>query len=294
MSLSAERLAIADGAVQRTFERTSVTWQALPHWDTNDPGQVRVRNDVTFSIAGVAAAPPVPQPANAPLGAGSVGLNLEAVQFRMTLGQVTAATPDALLSAVISRTVELAQRFDAAVLRALSTPATPAAVGVAASPWYIPLAAPAGGVARPQMIVAALITGRRLLEDSGYRAPCCLIASTAHFTDLYQWVGSRVATDGLLVAANANSLHRATQLDGIAVPGAGNVDLMLMVGRTQQIPHGSAGSASPGEEPVDLAVSVPPSLEVIGENAAGEIELAVRTRFAARVTDERGVIVFHT
>jgi hypothetical protein len=67
-----------------------------------------------------------------------------------------------------------------------------------------------------------------------------------------------------------------------------------MVGRTQQIPHGSAGSASPGEEPVDLAVSVPPSLEVIGENAAGEIELAVRTRFAARVTDERGVIVFHT
>ena len=45
---------------------------------------------------------------------------------------------------------------------------------------------------------------------------------------------------------------------------------------------------------MDIAVSVPPSLEVIGENAAGQIELAVRVRFATRVKDERGVVVFHT
>ena len=49
-------------------------------------------------------------------------------------------------------------------------------------------------------------------------------------------------------------------------------------------------SASPGEEPVDLAVSVLPSLEVVGETATGNIELAVRIRFATRIKDVRGVV----
>ena len=44
---------------------------------------------------------------------------------------------------------------------------------------------------------------------------------------------------------------------------------------------------------MDIAVSVPPGLEVVGENAAGQIEMAVRIRFATRVKDERGVVVFH-
>ena len=69
---------------------------------------------------------------------------------------------------------------------------------------------------------------------------------------------------------------------------------MIMLGRRQEIAHGAGGSASAGEEPVDIAVCVPPSLEVIGENAAGQIEMAVRIRFATRVKDERGVVVFHT
>ena len=41
MSLSAERVAIANRAIQQTFEKSSIAWQAIPHWDTGDPGQVR-------------------------------------------------------------------------------------------------------------------------------------------------------------------------------------------------------------------------------------------------------------
>jgi hypothetical protein len=69
---------------------------------------------------------------------------------------------------------------------------------------------------------------------------------------------------------------------------------LLLIGRRQRIAHGGAPSASPGEEPVDLAVSVPPSLEVVGETSDGYIELAVRTRLAVRVKDNYGVIGVET
>jgi hypothetical protein len=77
------------------------------------------------------------------------------------------------------------------------------------------------------------------------------------------------------------------------VSGTGT-SFMIMLGRQQAIAQGAAATASPGEEPVDLAISVPPSLEVVGENANGLIELAVRMSFATRVKDARGVVVFHT
>ena len=66
---------------------------------------------------------------------------------------------------------------------------------------------------------------------------------------------------------------------------------MILLGRRQRIAHGGAAAVSPGEEPVDLAVSVPP--EPGGRSARledGNIELAVRIRFAPRITDEHGVV----
>jgi hypothetical protein len=41
---------------------------------------------------------------------------------------------------------------------------------------------------------------------------------------------------------------------------------------------------------MDLAVSVPPSLEVVGETNDGNVELAVRIRFAPRLTDPNGIV----
>jgi len=45
MYLSGERMARANQQVQETFEQTCVAWQAIPHWDTGDPGQSYVRAD---------------------------------------------------------------------------------------------------------------------------------------------------------------------------------------------------------------------------------------------------------
>jgi hypothetical protein len=41
---------------------------------------------------------------------------------------------------------------------------------------------------------------------------------------------------------------------------------------------------------VDLAVSAPPGLEVVGETATDYIELAVRIRFVTRIKDVRGIV----
>ena len=267
MSLSTERMAIANRAIRQTFEKSSIAWQAIPHWDTGDPGQVLVRNDVM---------PTQRRQGRRPLGGEPIRPRSRQVRFRVTLAQATAAAPDALLASVIPRTVRLASRFDRAVLRALRRPAAKAKK----PRWYRTLPAAAEEVVTLQELVEA----RAALEDQGYRAPSCLIAGTGYFTDLNRFIAANLLTTKLLTAASVNSVFRASQLDG----------RMIMLGRRQEIAHGGGDSASAGEEPVDIAVCVPPSLEVIGENAAGQIEMAVRVRFATRVKDERGVVVFHT
>jgi hypothetical protein len=311
MSLSGERKAIADHAILQTFERTSVAWQAIPHWETGDPGQVRIRNDVIFRFALAAAAQAPRQPLSGPFDLESLKPTTEHVEFTMTLAQATAATPDALLASVTSRAVILAQRFDGAVLRRLLKPyaaAAPQLAGGARSDWYLSWLQPPEQAAAPQKaaaqeaspqeaaprgILPQLLRGRQQLEDSGYRAPCGLLSSSAHYRALNDWVDGDLVLHQLLAAAHVNSVHRTTLLDQAHI-GGGATDVTVMLGRTQEFPGGRASEVSPGEEPVDLAVSVPPSLEVIGENARGDVELAVRIRFATRVKDERGVVVFHS
>jgi hypothetical protein len=247
----------------------------------------------------MAAAPPVPPLPLGPLGAGPFPIAQAAVPFQLSLAQASASTPDALLAAVIPRAAELAQRFDGAVLPALGDPAAVAGapVGARAAAWFPVLAAPVppAAPAAAAGILSALINGRQTLEDAGYRAGSCLIASTPHFVNLAQWVGSNVATEGLLVGANANSLFRASALTNLVLPlGGGGAprNFMLMIGRRQDIAHGEAAKATAGEEAVDIAVSVSPSLEVVGDNGVGTVDLAVRIAFAVRFKDQRAVIVF--
>jgi hypothetical protein len=52
MYLSAERIAVANKAIQETFEQTSIAWQAIPHWDTGDPAQTKVRRDLAYAPPG--------------------------------------------------------------------------------------------------------------------------------------------------------------------------------------------------------------------------------------------------
>ncbi|TPG34581.1 hypothetical protein [Mycolicibacterium hodleri] len=258
MYLSAERLAIANRTVQETFEQTSIAWQAIPRWDTGDPGQARVRGDVVNN----------PDP-NAALPA----LVSATVDFDVTLAQAIAPIPDSLLARVTAMTVELAAKVDDAVIPALRKAGTP----------DLPL-----NDATPDTVVGSLIDARVRVEKAGYRASSCLITTTAGLKVVSTLVSGVPGTEVLFGPPNINSLHRAEVVE--TTPPAKKFAQGILLGRRQRIPHGRAVDASPGEEPVDLAVSVFPSLEVVGDTTAGTIAVSVRIRYAVRIKDVGGIV----
>jgi hypothetical protein len=210
----------------------------------------------------------------------------------MSVAQATAPTPDALLAAVIARTVHLAGHVDSRVIDELLKNSQDD-IGTT---WDI------------TKLINAFIDARARLETGGYRAPSCLLTDTGGLKALNQLVDGLSMLQPVLNAANINSMYRVDEFkdgnrgaDGNKGPdenkGAdgnkGDVDYtgtMLLLGRRQRIAHGGAGAASCGEEPMDIAVSVPPSLEVVGETNNGDIEMAVRIRFVPRLTDKYGVV----
>ncbi|MCP9275472.1 hypothetical protein [Mycolicibacterium arenosum] len=261
MYVTAERLAIADRAVVETFKQTSIAWQAFPNWNTGDPGQSRVRSDVLDT------------PSFLPL-------HLEEVQFQASLAQLGAPTPDSLLAEVMARATKLAAQVDARAFTSIIAAAAAAAAAAGNADTEVVLSTPPD-------IMDALIDARASVEDAGYRAPSCLITNTAGIKALNRLDDGRPAYDAIVKAANINSVHRTSLL-----PGKSPNPLMLLIGRRNRMAHGAAAEASPGEEPVDLAVSVVPSLEILGEAGSdvGGIELGLRIRFATRVTDPEGVV----
>jgi hypothetical protein len=243
MYLSAERLAVADRAVRETFEQTSVAWQAIPHWDTGDPGQTWVRSDTI---------PP-----------NFLKVDTEYETLEVTLAQACAPAPDPLLAVVMATTVQLAARIDRAVLEQLKDKAIEHVEHTGTS---------------AEDLLGALIDARALVEQVGYRAPSCLFTDTAGLKQLNRVQYGEDIAEAVLKAARINTLYR--------VDGTG----MVLLGRRQRIAQGAAATASPGEEPVDLAVSVAPSLELIGETADGKLNLSVRIRYALRIKAPNGVV----
>ena len=259
MYLSAERIAHANRVVQETFQQTSIAWQAIPHWDTGDPGQTLVRADVT-------AKPAAP----------ALLLHPIHIPFDVTLAQAISPTPDSLLAQVMAQTVHLAEQVDAKVLQAVYTTVAAAKLTITA------------GGSQLQKTLDSLIAARASVENAGYRAPASLLTNTKGLIALSELVSGYSVTEPLLAAANVNSLDRAKSIDAtLEVAGK---KVMLMLGRRRRIAHGYAAEASPGEEPVDIAVSVLPGLEVVGENASGGIELGLRIRFATRIKDDSGIV----
>jgi hypothetical protein len=262
MYISAEHLAVANQAVAETFAQTSVAWQSIPYWYTGDPGQRRVRDD-KLTVPTVAA--------------GVLPIVSAGVDFDVTLAVTEAATPDALLAAVIAQTAELAAQVDDTVVWLLSA---------------------AGGTVKwddadDDKLVGSLIDARVLVEQAGYRSPSCLLTDTAGLKRLSKIVGGYPVTDAVLAPPNINSLHRVDDLVNptLPPPPPKKKPRAILLGRRQRIPHGAAADASPGEEPVDIAVSVPPSLEVVGENGTNAIAMTVRINYALRIKDARGVAV---
>jgi len=271
MYLSAERLALVNQTITETFEQTCISWQAIPYWDTDDPGQSRVRDDVVDTP-------------------GFLDLLLYHEDFQVTLVQTTAPTPDSLIAEVILATTKLARSVDETVLLWLGA--------VAQGNYPISFLAKS-----PTALLEALIDARAKVEDEGYRAPSCLITNTQGLKYLSALDTGYPITEALLDSAHVNSLHRTSlynfdadavkETDGSPAGVSKPATIMVMLGRRQLIPHGGAPDASPGEEPVDLAVSVCPSLEVVGETADSKLELSIRIRFALRVKDPKPLVVIY-
>lgn len=262
MYLSAEHLEIANQAIMETFEHTSVAWQSIPHWNTGDPSQSMVpAEDVTAAAASV------------------IAIDGALVDFDVTLAVATAPTHESLLSKVVNGTVALARKVDDAVVPVLRAKGIP----------DLPL-----DDSTPQTILEDLIDARARLENEGFRAPCCLITNTGGLKTLSQLNGGYSILNSLLDGASINSLHRVELLEDPGPPAPANPARAIMLGRRHRIAHGGAADASPGEEPVDLAVSVPPSLEVAGENGDNKIALAIRIRYALRVKDSGGLVTLTT
>lgn len=257
MYLSSERLALANQTVRETFAQCSVAWQAIPHWDTGDPALTRVPDGTT--------------------NAGTfLTFQFPAIPFHLTLAQVKAPSPDELLTAAIAATNKLANTVDTDVLQHLyTTAATTAATTITTT-----------AAMAPQDLQDSLIDARADVEDAGYRAPSCVITDTLGLKKLAQQVSGYSILPQLLTVANINALHRFKPLDPTNPAKA----RMVFLGRRRRIAQGAAAEASPGEEPVDLAVSVFPSLEVVGDNAAGGVEFSTRIRYVTRVTDATGLI----
>jgi len=255
MYLSEERVAIANRAIHETFEQTCVAWQVIPHWDTGDPAQTTVRNDN-------------------PTSPGFVQMVPVTVEFYVTLAEAISPTPDALLAKVMATTVKLAGKIDRAVFPDLRA-ATALEVKV--------------GSAKPSSILKGLIVARALVENAGYRAPSCLIADLKLTIKLNRLLGGYSVKESLLDAGSVNSLHRVKRIKYPTF--APDTAHGLFLGRRQRIAHGDVMDASPGEEPVDLAVSVAPSLEVVGDTPTNDVKLRVRITYATRVKDARGIVV---
>jgi hypothetical protein len=253
MYLSAERLALANQTVKETFEQCSIVWQSIPNWDTRDPGQIRVA-DGKYDTPGF------------------LDLDVQEEKFEVTLAQANGPTPDSLLTEVMAVTKTLARKVDDDVL--------PKLYAGAENDYATQTDA--------QDLQDTLIKARADIEDAGYRAPSCLLTNTQGLTKLSQLVSGASILPMLLSAANFNALHRSTLLDA-----PDSDPRLVLIGRRRRIPQGAAPEASPGEEPVDVAVSLLPSLEVDGETGTGTIQLTVRIRYALRITDATGLVAIH-
>lgn len=255
MYLSAEQLAAADRAIRITFEQSSIAWQAIPNWDIGDPSATAVRSDTV-------------KPAGQPT---SLAINPTPQPCDFTLAQIADPTPDSVLATVVAAATTLAATVDGAVITEVHSKAVTDTALTATD---------------PEAIMKSLIEARAKLEDSGFRAPSCLLTNTTGLKYLSTFSGGEPVTEQILAAANVNSLYRCAALDDAHAK-------MVLLGRRQRIAHGAAADASCGEEPVDLAVSVMPGLEVIGPKTATEIGAFVRIALVTRVTDNTGVIALN-
>lgn len=255
MYQSPEWVTIANQAVKETFENCSVAWQAIPHWETGDPAQTQVPADVISD-------PPTP--------AKVLPITALTRTFDVTLAVATCPTPDTLINIINDHTVKLAADVDKDVIDQLRK-------GSGATGEF--------DDAKEDVLLDDLIDARAAIENNGFRAPSCVIANHEAFKALNRLFDGYSLLDAFLKGANANSLHRVDEIEQFKVAKS----QAILLGRRQLIAHGGAPGQSPGEEPVDIAVSVPPGLEIVGEKGDNKIAMSIRLRYALRIKAAGGL-----
>ena len=282
MPLSDVTIDAANRAIREVFETSSVAWRTIPHWETGDPAQTAVRADTVFEAPFPPDAFPPPQPAPGPFGAASRPILTLRQPFLTSYAQATAPTADQVVAGATTVASYLAEALDRAIGPVLE----------AASATSIDLNHADGGdfddAGAGTPPVAKLLEAREAVEKAGLHSPRAVWASPKYMAAFHRSNGP-----DLILQAIAQVLEMST-IDGVATlkGGAGFTQGALLIGRRQVIAPGRAYEYAPGPEPVDIAVAVPPSLEIVGDNAAGEVELAVRLRYALRVKDARGLVLW--
>ena len=327
--LSDATIDAANRAITQVFETTSMAWRTIPHWHTGDPGRGYIRNDSWYQFSSFTAPPaPLPPTLNTPtpgLGAGPYGgapiqINGDATkEVNVTLAEAISTNADQVVSAASAMAVEVVKKFDQDVAAKLADPALnlvnagtyapPTPVSYHAS---VPISVfgppPPPAPPAPVVPTVELLGARSTIENAGYRGTRSVWAGAGYFNAFHQALGSRLILPACTSSLQMSSIYRWEQppapddtLDALdpddpTVKKPTSIEsTMIIIGRRQEIAPGRAFEAAAAPEPIDLAVSVAPSLEIIGDNSPNrEINLAVRIRYALRFKDNRAVVVWRT
>lgn len=296
--LSDAHIDAANRAILKVFETTSLAWRTIPHWLTGDPGRSAIRSDSWFSYQDPPG-PGIGEPlAEGPYGGPAVAITDLSRRLNVTHAAATAATPDQVASAASAAAVALVREFDDAVAIGLATPvvANGAAQGIAPGVFQ-------DEDGEPKVPSTDLLDARDQVETAGYLGSRSVWAGGDFFAAFHQTIGTRLILGACAEVLQAGSLYRwSPNVDPAVIsierdnkPVAYQIaTTMVVIGRRQEIAPGRAFEAPAGQEPIDLAVAVAPSLELVGDNPAGDIELAVRIRYALRFKDHRAVVVWTT
>ena len=253
MYLSADRLAIANQTALETFEQSSIAWQAIPHWDTGDPGQTQG-----------------PQRRNQRSG-------LPGPRYPSTNDFPTNARPDeradAGLAARRSDRVEppsSPRQVDTSVLKELTTEGLRAVIRLHLDVGPEARGHPEGAHRRPsesrgRRVSGAVLPAHEYRRDSSeaqrLRSGYPVTDATAHRGE------HQLAAPGVAISTKNRDRSKLSRI------------LVLVERRQLDRARGCRGRRRPARSQWTSRSASCPSVEVVGETYAGRIELAVRVRF---------------
>ncbi len=249
----------ANAEIMRVFETTSVMWRTIPHWDTGDSMMSMVPGDA------VNVADPKPDTPLDPL-ADSAMVPIARFSQRFVIDPAVAADgTDGVLAAVGAVARLVAAEVDAALVDELRKAGTSTR------------AAKATEFKDDEFGLFSETV--RSLQDAGYRGPRAVYATTAWFDKM----NGAITSSGKSLRDAAQHILDIASLDHTPASATGEKTTIIL-GRS-----GNADGSAAGHEPVDLAVSIMPSLEYLGVDS-GKLLLAVRLACALRVKDVKALV----